>query len=176
MSRFSKLSALIGTLGLSAAAIEPVAASGTPPNEGDEPAQPALGIAEDDVTKLVADAHAKGFATAQARMVTVMASDAGKAQPAAAIKLMAKSPDMSAEDVIETLAELTPPAPAAASGAAAIGADLNDTPKPKIDPATGKPGAAINDEDAIDPVAFWDGIQGTKNGVRVGGTGFGAAN
>lgn len=178
MSKFNALNALMQTLGIASAEPSPVtlppAADGGDPESG---AASVAGIAEADVTRLVADAHAKGrkdgFAAAQDRMVTVMASDAAKAQPSAAVKLMAKSPDMSAEDVIETLAELTPVAPAAVNP---VGADLNNTPQPKIGPATGKPGGAVNEDSDMDSVAFWDGIQGTKGGVRVGGTGFGAAN
>lgn len=176
MSKQARFSSFLASLGLSAAA-PAIAASAPQPAPAADDEQG--GQAPDNQGEMVASADAEravsaalekgkieGFKAAQDRMVSVMASDAGKAQPAAAVSLMARAPDMSAEDVIATLADIAPApaAEAARTGPAAVGADLKDTPKPAA-------GAAANDgdkKDEVDSVSLWDGVQGTKNGVKIG--------
>lgn len=151
-----------------AATSTPPAAEGAAPPEGEfirvEEAQTATEAA-------MATAERKGFAAANDRMHAVLTSDVGKKQPGAAVELLHKSPDMSADACISTLTAMcgaiVEPAPAAA--AAPKGPDLNNTPKPAVEPAP----IAPNANEGTDANALWDGVQGTKNGQKIttGGAG-----
>jgi signal peptide peptidase SppA len=72
--------------------------------------------------RLVRDAdlagYARGRAEAHARFRAILAHEKVKGHEAFALKLAAKSPDMSLEDLVETIAEL--PTPAAATNIASI--------------------------------------------------------
>lgn len=90
-------------------------------------------ISKADAQRQVATAeqagYQKGRTEAHARFRAILAHEKVKGHEAFAIKLATKSPDMSLEDLVETLAELPAPAPTAsnvrsiAERAAATGAD-----------------------------------------------------
>lgn len=178
MSKQRRFSSFLTSLGLSAA----TAPLSTAPQGSADPGDEDEGQGEPDATETVPAVQAEaavnaalakgklegrkeGFAAANERMVAVLGSDVGKRQPAAAVALLARAPDMSADDAIATLAELSPAAPEAPKGGAdAIGADLNLTPKPD---AGAKPGSGEAQDDEQATVSLWDGVQGTKNGQKI---------
>lgn len=174
--KYSALRSLLASVGVASAAIP--AAAVTPKASEDGTVQGGLQEGVEYITvaeattateAAMAASEKKGFDAANERMLAVMTSEAGKAQPHAAVHLLHSAPGMDAAACIGTLEKLAPaPAPAAEPAAStAAKVDLNKTPKIEIEPNASTAGAG----DDVDANQLWDGIQGTKNGVREGGAG-----
>jgi len=102
-------------------------------------------VAASDVTALMSEAEAKGFAAANARMSTVMASEEGKANPSTAAFLLANS-HANAEAIIAQMK--SNPAPAASGSTEPIAntnVDLGKGVDPKALADEGPDKKAVDD-------------------------------